>query len=224
MAHNQSGVQEQETSSAKRPNNCLLEGSVVGFVSLLMGCIGVAVPVRLFTGYEIPWQRYALPSSPRGTTEISGVTFHSYLDQPAGDTVYVRTAEGAVYSNTLFEETWKTAGASDGEAANHASQCSPVWSETPSDAPIWDAPPVEEQVLDSAGVRFEHSMAIAVRCYVLFEDGSIQLWTRYDDFRSSSALLIGAPLLGAFGAVAGLIIGVLIVRAMRRKNGRPAGP
>ncbi len=220
MTNNHADVQGQESSSAAGSNNCLLEGSIVAFLSVLLACIGVGVAVRIFTNYEIPWQRYVLLKPPKGTIEISGVDFHSYLDEPAGDEVHVRTADGAVYSNTLFEDTWQFVVGADAKPTSQPLKCAPAWSEQPSDAPIWDPPPIKKTVLDSAGARFEHSMAIAVRCYVLYDDGSLELWTRYDDFRSSAPLIFGAPLLGGFGALAGLVIGFLVVWGIRRRRRR----
>jgi hypothetical protein len=198
---------------------------IIGAVASLMGCLAF-----ILTGYllvfadNIPWNHYALPVPPTGTTSIVHIEFRDSLDDPSGDTVYVATQDDTLYSNTLFEDKWLPAQKASNWQTDSLSNCAPDWPGAPSNAHIWEPPPVQKQVIDSAGVRFEHPLAIDVRCYVLSEDG-LEVWAREDNATAMMAFIeFYGPASAVLGSLIGIVIGIVIVRKIRSKNGAKADP
>jgi hypothetical protein len=88
---------------------------------------------------------------------------------------------------------------------------------------MWDAPPIGEGIIDSGGVRFERPISIISRCYVLLEDGSLEVWVHSGDGMS---FFMGEMIKLLF-AVPGVILGILVggwIALFRRKQGRAAPP
>ena len=77
----------------------------------------------------------------------------------------------------------------------------------PSCVSEWDIP-VKRDVLDSIGVTTTDAETASMsRCYVLFEDGNMQVWTNtISIFDVSIALIVG----GAVGYLVGTIVGVFV--------------
>jgi hypothetical protein len=191
-------------------------------LALLMGGVGLAIAYFQFMVYDLSWDTYQLNNPPKETIGIIHIDYKSTLADPMGDTIYVITKDHFVYSNTLFEKEWGLAQADPSWEEDYASTCTPVWPGAQSDAQIWSAPPVEKKVVDSRGVRFEHAMAIAVRCYVLSEDGSLEVWTREDSAIAIIAFLQCGSVYALFGALLGIIIGVIIIRIRKQRAGNSA--
>ncbi len=207
-----------------KSNNVLINGLIIVSLALLMGGVGLATAYFMFLNlnqdYDIPWKHFTLPTPPKEIVAISHIEFHSYLDDPTGDTVYIMTKNGAIYSNTLFQKDWLLVEGTSNFEKDYTSDCAPTWAGAQSDSQIWDPPPAKENILDSAGVRFEHSLAIDVRCYVLSDDGNLKVWVREDNAGSSGvfAFAFFAQAFGCLGIIIGIIIGALLIRFRNRES------
>jgi hypothetical protein len=84
-----------------------------------------------------------------------------------------------------------------------------------------DHPPIDEAILDSAGVRGERPLSTILRCYVLFDNGSLQVWTHKSDAMSLIMNELGKVLLVIAGSILGLIGGILIARFGKNHAGEP---
>ncbi len=200
-----------------KPKANLSNAFIIVALTLLMGGVGLAIAYFQFLVYDLPWNTYQLKNPPKDTVGIVHVEDQSTLIDPTGDTIYVITKDYSIYSNTLFEKEWKLAQANPSWEEDYASSCAPAWPGAQSDAEIWNAPPVEKKVVDSRGVRFEHALAIAVRCYVLSEDGSLEVWTREDSAISIIAFLQCGSVYVLVGVLLGIIIGVVVIRLRKRR-------
>lgn len=187
-----------------------------------MGGVGLATAYFMFLNddYEIPWKHFALPTPPKEIVAISHIEFHSYLDDPTGDTVYITTKNGALYSNTLFQKDWLLIEDTPNFEKDYTSDCAPTWAGTQSNSQIWDPPPTGKNVFDSAGIRFEHTLAIDVRCYVLTDDGNLEVWAREDNASSAGVFSFAffAQVFGCLGIIMGVIMGVLLIRFRNRES------
>ena len=170
-------------------------------ISLLGALLGSGVGLFIY-GYYIPqWKHYEIVSLP-GANDILQIDIQSTLDDPTNDILYVVSENGTVYSNTLFQDNWNWVEAIP-ENNFEFPLCATEWN---------DHPPVKNGLLDSAGVRFERPLSTILRCYVLFTDGSLQIWTRSTDFGSLMAMEITS---GLIGLVIGILISIFIWRKMR---------
>lgn len=197
-------------------SSTIRNGLMIISLALIMSVIGVVIAVLIFLNndYEIPWNHYPLNNSSKDFVGIVYVEVNSFLEDPTGDTIYVSTKDGFIFSNTLFEEEWLLVESVPVWETERTSACAPVWPGAPSDAQIWESPPTEKNILDSTGIRFERPVSIIVRCYVLSDDGSLEVWVRGDDLEKAgiAAFVFYAPCLGIIGLLVGIIIGVYIVR------------
>lgn len=204
----------------------LVNGSIIVSLALLAGGIGVFAAYRTFMVYDIPWGHRELPVPPRETTSIFRLDTQSYGNDPTGDTIYVTTRDGTVYSYTLFEDKWVPGEPAPGW--DDSSWC--VAPGPPSDASVWqpDPPPVEKKVLDSAGGLWGHGRVTNIRCYVLYRDGSLEVWTRQQNALTMTTFVDWAALFGTCGALVGALIGgcILIIRRSlkTRVAATPANP
>lgn len=209
-------------STRKESKSCLIDGVIISLVALFMGGIGLAVAYFMFLDldYEIPWDHYTLQGVPKEITSIEYVDIKSSLDDPTGDIVYVATEDGKTYANTLFENDWLLVEPVSTSENDHTSNCAPEWPDAPSNAPIWDPPPVTENVLDSAGVRFERPFSIIIRCYVLSDDGNLEVWIREDNASSMGLFefVHYAQVFGCLGVIVGIIVGILLLRLKTKKQ------
>lgn len=70
-------------------------------------------------------------------------------------------------------------------------------------ATAWDEHPhLIQKVTNSTGVSYERPLSTIIRCYVLFDNGSLQVWTRWTD-------VFGLMLITATSAIIGLLIGIM---------------
>ena len=121
-----------------------------------------------------PWIVYELNSGPNGLAKIEFVDINSTLNDPTGDVVYVSDENGIIYSNEIFNNTWSPIEAGSNWETEYAKDCTQRLA--PYNTPIWDKPPVEQDVIDSFGVIFERPFSIIIRCYILFDDGNLEVW------------------------------------------------
>ncbi len=205
----------------------LVDWSIVAVIALLLSCAGVVaawqmVVVRLG---DRPWTRYVLPVPPVEAVNISRVAFHAYLGDPTGDTIYIQTRDNAFYFNMLYEDKWQPVDHPGYSQDFPGEECAPDWPGAESSAPIWKAPPVEKKVRDSAGFRYEPALAFFVRCYVLYDDGTLEVWSRYADATGLRAFLnFYGPAFLASGGLLGLGIGAVIVLIRHRRHAELHGP
>jgi hypothetical protein len=199
-----------------------LNGLIVFLSAILIGGIGIEIAFLLFVNhdYDIPWNHFMLPTPPEGSMSIAHVAFYHTFDDPVNDIISIQTEDGTIYSNTLFEKEWSLVEGTPNFDEEYTSDCAPTWAGAKSDAQIWAPPPTGNDVRDSAGARFEHASAIAVRCYVLYKDGTLEAWTRADSAQSAGiyTFLIFTPVFGIAGAIIGVLIGVFINRYRERKT------
>ena len=187
------------------PRSNISNALIVVILALLLGGGGCAIAYFEFMVYDLPWHTYQVSSPPIPAKRILHIEYKSTLADPTGDTIYVNTADNSVYSTTLFESGWTLAKANPNWYDDSSSTCAPQWPGAQSDDQIWQPPPVEKNVVDSRGVRFEHAIAMSVRCYVLTEDGHIEVWTRED----SGLPIIAFMQCGLGYAFIGVLLGVL---------------
>ncbi|HUI87407.1 MAG TPA: hypothetical protein VLX61_01655 [Anaerolineales bacterium] len=190
---------------------------VIAVLAVLFGSGGCAIAYFEFMVYNLPWHTYQVPSPPVPASRILHIDYKSTFADPTGDTIYVSTVGKSVYSTTLFENGWALAQANPNWDDDSSSTCAPQWAGAQSDAQIWQPPPVEKHVVDSRGVRFEHSIAIGVRCYVLTGDGHIEVWTREDTGIPIIAFLQCGLAYAFIGALLGVLSGLGIIHLKNRR-------
>ncbi len=172
-------------------------------LSLIGASLGAGLGLFLYSSFIPSWKHYEI-SPLADAKDILQIDVQSTLDDPAKDVLYVGVESGKIYSNILFQEDWL-----------------PVQSvpennyEFPSCATEWkDHPPVTNGIADSLGVRFERPVSTIVRCYVLLDNGSLQVWTRSTDVFSLMTMVMKTGLLG-------LIVGFIISIFVWRKEKTP---
>jgi uncharacterized protein YneF (UPF0154 family) len=189
------------------------------------------LPILLFGGIgywissffvDSQWIHIPIKKAPAGVEDLR-LLVGSSTDNPIGDTLLVATSDGGTFSFTLFEQDWKESSSINLNVVDDS--CTPVWQKpeeaSNSNADIWNPPPVKGKVIDSVGVRFERPLSLIVRCYVLLEDGRIDIWTRSDDvFRLMFSLAIKMSMIIA-GIFIGVFTGYLITNSKRRKSKSP---
>lgn len=170
----------------------------------LIGCVsGVIIGVFLCRNNIPLWKQYSIKSPPAGTNDILYIDIQSTLEDPTLDIIYVNSESGKVYSNILFQDNWRMDATVPYDGAEF-SLCATEW---------LDHPPVKKDILDSAGGRFERPLSTILRCYVLFKDGSLQVWTRSTDVLSWLIITVTS---GLIGLAAGVIISIFIRRSVRK--------
>jgi len=171
-------------------------------LSLLGTFLGASAGLLLCSRFFPPWRHYNVTPSP-GATDIVQVEIKYALTDPTEDVLYV-SAEGAqLFSNTLFQKDWYSVEAAPKNDYEFP-KCATDWK---------DHPPIKSGVIDSAGVRFERPLSTILRCYVLYKNGTMQVWTRVTDvFSWMTAIAVG----GLLGLITGITIGVSFVRNARK--------
>jgi len=188
---------------------------IVG-VLLLIGCgIGFLVGKSFVGDYNPAWEHYQLQSVPKNIVKIEFVDIKSNLLDPAGDIVFVGDSDGEIYSNTLFQNEWSMVESSSTWVNDRPFDCT---SERlgPTVSHLWDNPPVDKDVLDSAGVIFERPVSTIVRCYVLLDDGNVEVWVHSGNAMDSMAGEFLKIVFSFFGLIIGIIISIIVVRYRKR--------
>ena len=197
-----------------KSSTCLINGLIISFLALLFGAIGLLVGNATISEYNPPWTHYSIQSPPKETVDIAHVEIVSTLEDPAGDTIFVKDKNGEVYSNTLFQSKWSEINTVPAWDKESPYECTGEWL-APSDSHMWDRPPVDN-VVDSYGALFERPVSTIVRCYVLLEDGSLEIWVHSGN---AMDLLAGIALKTVYiivGVTIGIVIGVMIIRFRKR--------
>lgn len=193
----------------------LVNGLIIAVIILLSGGVGFLVGNFVIGEYNPPWKHYELESAPPNLVNIEFIEIKSTLFDPTGDIVYVSDKDGIVYSNTTFQTEWLVVEPIPTWENNYLIDCI---SERlgPNKAHIWDNPPVKRTVIDSAGVIYDRPLSTIVRCYVLLDDGSIEVWVHSDDFLRYLAFDFFKKVFPLFGSILGVIIYVIVKRNRKK--------
>jgi hypothetical protein len=130
--------------------------------------------------------------------EIIALEIHHTLVDPTTDVIWISAEDGGNYSNVLFQENRSQVGAVPKQDFEYPA-CATEWN---------DLPPVR-RVISSAGVRFERPLSTILRCYVLYEDGRLQVWTRKTDVYTFLRIMF---LSGIGGLVIGISASIFLIR------------
>jgi len=141
--------------------------------------------------------------------DILHVDINSTFDDPTNDVIYVKSKDGKVFSNSLFQSNWQEVDPVPSEEKD-LDKCATDWVEA-------DRPPVGNNVVDSAGVRIERPSNLILRCYVLLDDGSLQAWVYYISSLGFMGVAMARSLYILPGAVIGVILGYFVVRLINKR-------
>ena len=188
---------------------------IIVLVALSFGGIGFFIGDSRMGDYNPYWENVSLATPPINITKIEHIEIISTLPDPIGDIVYVSNKDGIVYSNTLFQSSWSAVAPVPVWDNDYASDCA-TEKDNPSDSHMWDNPPIENGVIDSASFRFERPVSTIVRCYVLLDNGNLEVWTHSGNAMDLMAHNFIKLMYGVFGALIGAIIGIVILRARNR--------
>ena len=172
-------------------------------IPLLSALLGTFLGLGLLAMYRIsePFEHYDI-SPLEGAKSILYVEVPS-LGKPDGGVLYVISANGAVFSNTLFQDEWQTAAFTP---------------ELPQETPPCHNEYLEylprKNIADSAGVIHGGDYSSARQCYILFSDGSMQVWISY--FSIFDILI--AYTSGGLGLVVGIVFGIFASIFIWRKH------
>ncbi len=215
-----------------KPKNPLIDIGILTCSSVVVACLAAVVTFYAL-GYPMPpWDRHLLPAAPGEITHILHVEFRphgpgphdipepSHAD-PVGDTIFISTTDRTVYSYTPFDNEWKRVASPGAWEETPATRCAPAWDSPEPDARILEPIPLEKAVRASSGIRVGHTMVDAVRCYVLYEDGSLEVWGRELTGDGALALSYYTPCIIVVGLVIGFLAGLLIL-SIRNKRRAPA--
>ena len=200
-------LQSQNRSFAARKPRLYVLLMVSGFI-LLGGVAGLLVGAFLFT-YFIPfWSHTEIDIEGHMFSEITVVEFFLSTNfDPSKDNVILKTEDGEYYSYNQYK--WQQTELSDIDLTKfHHNSCNE-----------WAGPPPAsylKRTEDMAGVDYEHPLAHVSRCYILFPNGSLELWTR--DINVGHLFYVRVSTL-VLGVLAGAITGGII--AHRKINDTP---
>ncbi len=187
-----------------KPKLLSLVVATTPLLSALFGVfLGATLAPRLY--FVIPefWKHYEISPFPGAKKIISVDT--RFANEPDGEVLYIVSEDDIVFSNSLFEDEWQI----DTPTSAHEYIM-------PSCPAEWSIPIKKSNVIDSAGVSMTDAETTSVsRCYILFDDGSMEVWT---DTNSIYDITISLIVGGVFGYIVGAIIGLIISVLIWRKN------
>ncbi len=192
----------------------LINGLIIGFLALLLSGVGVFVGNFTIGEYNPPWTHYSILSPPKEIVGIAHVETISTLADPTGDTIFVKDKNGEVYASTLFQSKWSAVNPVPAWDNENLYECTGEWL-APSGSHMWDSPPVDN-VIDSYGVLFERPVSTIVQCYVLLDDGSLEVWVHSGNAMDMMAGIVMKTVYIMIGAIIGIIFGVMIIRFRKR--------
>lgn len=198
-----------------KSKTCLRNGLIIGFLASLIGVLGFSIGNSMIGKYNPSWTHYPIESAPKEVIDIVYIDIRSTVDDPTGDILYAATKNGEIYSNTVFQNDWLLVDPVPVWDNNYTTECATEWP-GPSDAHMWDTPPIEKGAIDSVGVRFERPVSIIARCYVLSDDGSLEVWIHSGNAMELMAGEFLKMMFAIFGVILGIIIGVIIIRPRKR--------
>lgn len=180
------------------------------FTAFLFAGIGYSTSNQI-AGIYPPWVRFQIPPPPIEMTAIAHVDIKSTLEDPTGDILFAGTSDNRIYSNVLFEDNWSQVTPIPDWENGYAQKCATEWVEYPTS---WkDRPPIKGEILDSWGVSFERPLSTILRCYVLLENGDLQVWVHSANVFDLMIILSAKLLFTGIGGIAGLIISLLILKS-----------
>ena len=195
----------------------LTNGLIIGFLALLIGGIGFAIGNSKIGEYNPQWTSYSIKGAPKNIVKIVHVEIKSTLPDSTGDIVYVSDKDGVIYSNTTFQSEWSILEPVPTWNNDRLSKCTNEKLGT-TDSHMWDAPPINKQAIDSLGLAIERPVSTIVRCYVLLDDGKLEVWTHSGNGMDLTAGEFTKIMFGVFGAIIGVIIGIGIIRFRKRES------
>jgi hypothetical protein len=118
-----------------------------------------------------------IPPLPSGNTISEIKRRDGYADSP----IVAITTQSKVFQ--LVDNKWEM-------MENHKE---PFWGMEPEQCADWRKRLSFRKVIDSSGVSFAHALADSTKCFVLFDNGDLEVWTRTQDaFTLMGTLGIGA--------------------------------
>jgi hypothetical protein len=199
-----------------------------GTMMFIGGILGLVIGIFFYNAFLPPWKTLEIDSTRTDTVDILFVDYHSTLDDPTDDILYIKTQSGDIYSvlhnewspipllpdGKTISEIMKRDGYDDSpmvaittqnevfqlvdnewEVLEHPTE--PFWGMKPRQCADWRKRLSFRKVIDSSGVSFAHALADSTKCYVLFEDGNLEVWTRTQDAFSLMGTIGISVLLGA---------------------------
>jgi hypothetical protein len=129
----------------------------------------------------------------------------SLSDDPTNDTLYVVSENGTFFSNTLFQDEWQIATP---EQIQKTLSCPTEW-----------LPLIKNNILDTARISYSDEFSGTIRCYVLFKNGHMQVWTHSTSVYEYPYIIIISGGLGLIlGAIVGVIARIFIWRKSRNRE------
>jgi hypothetical protein len=186
--------------SSKRPQAIALI-----ILSAVIGCCAGSFVVG---SYDPPWTRLSIHPSPAIPVSIAHVDINSTQDDPGGDVLFIEAVDGRVYSLRLFEDQWELVDQVP-EPGNviHTENCATDWP---------NHPLVEERIIDSVGFRIDHALATILRCYVLMDDHSLQVWVHSSDGWALFDVIKLKVIFAAIGGILAILVVFLLLLRTRR--------
>jgi hypothetical protein len=180
---------------------------------ILSAVIGCCAGSFVVGGYDPPWTRLSIQSSPATPISIALVDINSMHNDPEGDVLFIEAADERVYSLRLFEDQWELVDqVPDPGNVFYTENCATDWP---------NHPPVEEGIIDSVGVRIDHALATILRCYVLMDDHSLQVWVHSSDAWDLFDVIKLKVIFAAMGGVLAILVVFLLLLRKRRRLGNP---
>ncbi len=178
---------------------------------ILIATLGCSVGFFVAGGYAPPWTRLSIHPSPATPVSIAYLDINSMQDDPGGDVLFIEAVDGKVYSLRLFEDQWELVDqVPDSSNVGYIENC----------AIDWPSPPlVEEGIIDSVGIRIDHALATILRCYVLMDDHSLQVWVHSSDAWDLFDVIKMKVILATIGGVLGITV-VFLIQLRKRGTTR----
>jgi hypothetical protein len=172
---------------------------------------------NFFVGKSEPsWSYYSLPAPPKKIVSIVYFQWSptSESEDPAGDSLYVKTESGEFYSYTLFQNDWLLVDVDPTPWENpFVAKCATEWNGPSDFYELKEYPPVQKDVIDSAGESmWVYPSTSIARCYTLLDDGSIQAWMYSGNAKDLLKHRFLKKVIMIIGMFTGAILGIIIIR------------
>jgi hypothetical protein len=187
-----------------KPHSAFKNFFSIFILACLGGIVGFTFGNMLFSFFIPPWSRFPIKSPPEKASRIISLEIKSDRSNPENDSIFIVTDAGKLLSYKLFLEDWQEIKIGPTPEA-WIVKCARPWP---------NRPLVLMKVVSSLGVAFDHALLRAEKCYVLFENGSLEVWTRETD------VFIAIYVVG-IGTIIGFIVGLWGGnRFIKRKNNK----
>jgi hypothetical protein len=185
------------------------------FALALLGYGAGTIIGNFFVGRSDPsWTYYSIPTAPSKVIHI--VTFlSSDSTDPTGDTLYIRAENGNFYSYTLFQSDWSLMATNPtGWKIFYVFRNCAIgwpWNNLFAFGQLKNAPPVNQHIVESVGEYYEMPPTTFARCYTLTDNGNLQDWMYSGNALQLLSNRSRKNSLMMIGAIAGIVLGVLLV-------------